>query len=152
MGETHRERGMHLWHASAGSEGQRGPPQGTQRRHGGSIKREGVCEPLCGGGGGLGDGCQDDGRAAALGSAGVCPSASRNLFIFSKRALEKSPEYWEFLYLCGNHWCAPLPTLAYTRKLVHPPSAGTFRNTCKGLLTGVFSPSSSFFYLYCFSA
>ena len=31
-------------------------------------------------------------------------SASRNLLIFSKRDPEDSPEYSEFLYLCGNHW------------------------------------------------
>ena len=31
--------------------------------------------------------------------------APRNLSIVSKRDSENSPEYSEFLCLCGNHWC-----------------------------------------------
>ena len=34
-------------------------------------------------------------------------SASRNLVIISKRDPENSPEFSEFLYLCGNHWAQP---------------------------------------------
>ena len=45
-------------------------------------------------------------RQQSIMKVGRPASASRNLYMISKRDHENSPEYSEFLYLCGNH-CAP---------------------------------------------